>query len=140
MQRRDHGVQAAVAARDDDLAAAAAVQHAVELARVGGGRDLDVGGRAQHGEGPVEVLLVGAPGLGVGDQQQWVHGRRLSRGADAVPGVPVRRVTIAGDRTGSRLALLTLGRKSPGAVAHPGLSVVPGRIALHPGRAPVPGK
>ena len=45
VQRRDHRVQAAVAAGHHDPAAAGAVQHAVELAGVGGGGHLD-GGRS----------------------------------------------------------------------------------------------
>ena len=66
-------VQAAVAAGHHDPPAAAAVQHAVELAGVGGGRHLDVRGGAQHRQRALEVLLVGAAGLGVGDQQHRLH-------------------------------------------------------------------
>ena len=54
VQGGDDGVQAAVAARDDDRPAPGPVQHAVELAGVARGRHLDVGVLAQHAERDVE--------------------------------------------------------------------------------------
>ena len=65
----DDRVQAAVAARHDDVAAAGTVQHAVELAGVARPGDLDVDLLAQHPEGDVEGVALAAAGLGVGDQQ-----------------------------------------------------------------------
>jgi hypothetical protein len=73
VQRGDDRVQAAVTAGYDDPSATAAVQDAVQLARAAGRGHLDVGGAAQHGERRVEALLVVAPGLGVGDQQDRLH-------------------------------------------------------------------
>ena len=59
VQRGDDRVQAAVAAGDHDRAAAGPVQHAVELAGVAGGRDLDVGVLAEHPERDLERVVAG---------------------------------------------------------------------------------
>jgi hypothetical protein len=74
VQRRDHRVQAAVPTGHHHPPAAAAMQHAVQLALVPGVADLHVTALAEHRERPLEVGVAVAAGLGVGDQQQWFHG------------------------------------------------------------------
>ena len=78
VERRDHRVHAAVAAGHDDASGTGTVQDAVQLAGARGGGDLDGGAGAQHLEGCLEVLLVGRPGVAVGDDEEWVHGRNPS--------------------------------------------------------------
>ena len=78
VEGRDDGVHAAVAAGHHDRAAAGAVQHAVELARVGGLGDLDRRVLAQDGERRGQAFLVGGAGIGVGDHEQGAHGRTIA--------------------------------------------------------------
>ena len=62
-------MQAAVAARDDDPPGPGPVQHPVQLTRVSGGRDLDVGLRPQDPQRGLQRLLVGGARVAVGDDE-----------------------------------------------------------------------
>ena len=73
VERGHDGVQAAVAARDDDPPGAGAVQGAVELARVGRRLHLDRGVRAEDRQRLLQRLLVGRAGIAVGDHEERVH-------------------------------------------------------------------
>ena len=73
VQRGDDRVHRAVAAGDHDRAGARAVQDAVELAGVGGRRDLDRGRLAQHRQPPLERLVVGGAGVAVLDDEEGLH-------------------------------------------------------------------
>jgi hypothetical protein len=75
VQRRDDSVQAAVPTGDHDRAAPGAVEHAVELAGVGGDGDLDVSVLPEHAEGDVQPLLSPTSGVDIGDEQEGVHDR-----------------------------------------------------------------
>ena len=74
VQGCDHGVQAAVAPGHHDPTAAAPVQDPVQLALVGGRADLDVPVAAQDRHRSPDGVLVGAAGVGVGDDQGGFHG------------------------------------------------------------------
>jgi len=63
--------------------AAGPVQHAVELAWVARGRDLDVDVLAEHPERDLESVPLGAAGVGVGDEQQRIHAVTLE--GNAIP-------------------------------------------------------
>ena len=75
VERRHHGVQAPVAAGDDDPAGAGAVQCTVELAGIAGRGHLDRRRPAEDAERRGERDVVGGAGVTVGDHQE-----RLGRG------------------------------------------------------------
>ena len=75
-----HGqVQAAVAAGHDEAAVAAGRERGVELLGGAGGDELDGPGRGEDGPGRLHRLLVGAAGVGAGQEQVAVGGRAHGR-------------------------------------------------------------
>ena len=97
VQRGHDGVQAAVAARDDDPPGAGPVEHPVELAGVGGRGHLDRrAARASTASGPLERLLVNGAGARVGDDQVRLHGGTLAGAGAAGRGSAGHSVVVSG--------------------------------------------
>jgi hypothetical protein len=88
VQRGDDGVDAAVAAGDDDHPSTRTVQHTVELAGVGRLGHLDGRLLPEDGQRRGEACVVGRAGIGVGDDQQRAHARTLAHrsGGPSHPG------------------------------------------------------